>query len=93
MPQHPFSPSNAPYGANAPALDWYVLVAPSADAVLPSPGRAFTVVTAGVVSVRAQAGSPAQTFTAPVGLQVLGVISEVLEATTADLVIYSDTGE
>lgn len=93
MPQHPFSPSNAPYGANAPALDWYIFTAPAADAVLATPGRAFTVVTAGTVSVRAQPGSPVQTFTAPVGLQVIGVVSEVLAATTADLIIYSDTGE
>ena len=83
---HPFSTASAPYGVSASAEDFTPLDAPSEDTAVPSPVRAFIVMTSGVVSVTTQKGTD-RTFTASEGFMVPCCITHVLAATTADMLL------
>jgi hypothetical protein len=81
------SPENAPYGIDAIATDATALSAPASNTDVDPVGRTFIVLTDGVVSVTTVAGSTV-TFTAKAGMHPPLAITEVLAATTADLLIF-----
>lgn len=83
----PLDRFNAVYGPTSPALDFQVLANPSeAVEIL---GRAFVVLGAGTVSVVTAKGNT-RTHDFEGGETVTCAIIEVLAATTATILVYTD---
>lgn len=76
----------APYGPTAPATNMVAVSAPASDTA--QVGRAFMVLTAGTVSVTTEDGDDV-TFDATAGMVVTCAITDILAATTSDLLIYT----
>ena len=89
MVDFPFATSNAPYGVDAPALD-YVLYDASAsgDVTLAKSCRSILVLSDGTLSVTTQAGVDPGTHAVVAGMVVSCCITHVLAATTSDLLLY-----
>lgn len=82
-----FDSVNAPNGSISPAIDIFPLSAPASDTALDIPARGFVILTDGTVSVTTAAGED-RTFTGLSGTTITCLITHVLAATTADLLLY-----